>query len=129
MRPKWPRAAASWTKRSGRRARRARDSTRTRTTNHGGGFQENEGVLPVARGGGGDRWGGLVVRLAAACPGARGERAPGGRGGGRDSGGQPVVGAGPARKTRLIGHLGAGLLRGRHGGGCRCRPRAASHEV
>src|SRR5207248_3889378 len=101
--PKWPRAAASWTKRSGRRARRARDSTRTRTTNHGGGFQENEGVLPVARGSGGDRWGGLVVRLAAACAGAGAERARAGRGGGRAPGLHAGVGLGSDRNHGVLG--------------------------
>src|SRR5436305_1037209 len=65
-------------KRSGRRARRGRDSTRTRTTNRGP-FRANEGVLPVAGGRGAARWGRPVVRLAP--HGAAGtDRAPPGRG-------------------------------------------------
>src|SRR5207302_8946483 len=97
-----------------------------RTTNRGGGFQENEGVLPVARGGGGDRWGGLVVRLAAACAGAGtgAERARAGRGGGRIPGLHAGVGLGSDRNHGGLG-LRVPVLRVVRDGADARSPRAA----
>src|SRR5207237_6067190 len=114
-------AAASWTKRSGRRARRGRDSTRTRTTNRGG-FRANEGVLPVAGGRGGDRWGGPVVRLAAHV-GVSTERARPGRGGGRVPRLHCGVGRGADRDHGVFG-LRVSALRVVRGGADGCEPRS-----
>src|SRR5205085_769809 len=125
-RPRSPRAAASWTRRSDTRATRGRDSTTTRTTNRGGGCRANEGVLPVARGGGGDRWWSLVVRLAAHA-GAGAECTRCGRGGGRVPGLHAGVGLGRDRDHRVFG-LRVPVLRVVRDGPDARDPRAADRH-